>query len=328
MRKHALLLAQVALSCVLLWRLFGRDDLRGEALLVLESANLGWLAAGVCTAVFSELICVVRWWLILRVFGVPVGIFRATAFSAAGLFFSVGLPGSGGGDAFRILYVIRVHPGRKLAAVLSVIADRLCGLIALLVSLTLPLSQQSIFMADQKCFSILWVAVAVLVSAMVLIVLWWLTTIPGIHEKWLHLSPRKFRSEIVKMGEIFSWLANSPRTIIAAVALSMASLLMHFTTYWFSTVAFGLGLPFIQMMAVMPLVDALTMLPITFFGIGLRETLFEYLLGGLWGVPQSSATLASLGGFIVQIGVALLGVGALPFTFPQKSVRGEVPNLS
>ena len=81
--------------------------------------------------------------------------------------------------------------------------------------------------------------------------------------------------------------------------------------------AFGLGLSLRDMLGVMPLVDTLTMLPVTLFGIGLRETLFEYLLGGLWNIAAGSATLASLGGFTLQAAVALLGGLLIPFTAPK-----------
>jgi hypothetical protein len=71
-----------------------------------------------------------------------------------------------------------------------------------------------------------------------------------------------------------------------------------------------------EVFTVLPIVDTLILLPVTLFGIGLREALFEQLLGGLFGVSLGAATLASLGGFGLQAAVAILGGLMIPFTTP------------
>jgi len=318
MRKHWLLILQVALSAFLLWRIFGHPTLRLEAARMLGEADPVWLLGGLFTALLTEFLCAVRWWLMLRIFGVPVGFARTCAFAGAGLFFSLGLPGSGGGDAFRILYVMRVHPTRKLRAALSVLADRLCGLLALLLTVIFPVLRHADFAAHPGTEAIFNTAGAILVVTTLLVLLWWMTTWPGLHEKWIHLAPAKIRPQAVRLGHIFAWMGRHPRPVCAAIALSLAALLAHFTTYWFSARAFGLTLTLGDIYAIMPLVDTLTMLPVTLYGIGLRETLFEYLLGGLYGVAPSAATLASLGGFALQATVALLGALLIPLTAPRR----------
>jgi glycosyltransferase 2 family protein len=254
----------------------------------------------------------------LRIFGVPIGFGRTCAFAGAGLFFSLGLPGSGGGDAFRILYVMRLHPARKLRAALSVLADRLCGLFALLLTVVFPVLRHAQFAAHPESHAILVAAGTVLAVASLLVLLWWMTTWPSLHQKWIHLAPAKIRPQAVRLGHIFAWMGRHPRPVLAALALSCAALLTHFTTYWFSVRAFGLPLSLGDLFAIMPLVDTLTMLPVTLYGIGLRETLFEYLLGGLFGIAPGAATLASLGGFALQATVALLGGMLIPFTAPRR----------
>lgn len=317
MRKHWLLILQITLSAFLLWRIFSHPTLRSEATRVLAEADFFWLAGGLLTALLTELLCAVRWWLMLRIFGVPVGFGRTCAFAGAGLFFSLGLPGSGGGDAFRILYVMRLHPARKLRAALSVLADRLCGLFALVLTIVFPLLRRPDFAADPASHFVLGAAAAVLAIAAGLVLLWWMTTWPGLHEKWIHLAPARIRPQAVRLGHIFAWMGRHPRPVGAAVVLSFAALMAHFTTYWFSARAFGLPLSPGDLYAIMPLVDTLTMLPVTLYGIGLRETLFEHLLGGLFGIAPAAATLAALGGFLLQACVALLGGLLVPLTAPR-----------
>ena len=63
----------------------------------------------------------------------------------------------------------------------------------------------------------------------------------------------------------------------------------------------------------MPVVDTLTMIPVTLYGLGLREALFTVLLGEFYGIPAGTSTLVSLGGFSAQALVALSGILFLPF---------------
>lgn len=322
MRKHWLLLVQVCLSIFLLFRIFSDSELRAEAAQLAATADMTWLLAGLATALTSELLCTLRWWILLRVFGVPVPFLRTCAFSGAGLFFSLGLPGSGGGDAFRIIYVMRLHPAHKLRALLSVVADRLCGMAALIVFLVLPLLRRAEFTADPRATTIFGIALSVLLAAVLLVILWWLTTLPRLHARWLPYVPVRIRPQATRLGHIFSWIATHPRPVAGACLVSLAATAAHFCTYWFSSQAFGLPLSLTDMFTVMPLIDTLTMLPVTLYGIGLRETLFEQLLGALFGIPAGAATMTSLGGFSLQAAVALLGGLLVPFTSPRRPPCG------
>jgi hypothetical protein len=73
----------------------------------------------------------------------------------------------------------------------------------------------------------------------------------------------------------------------------------------------------------MPIIDTITMLPITLYGIGLRETLFKHLLGGLYGIPNGSVVMASLTGFALQAAVALLGGMAIPWCSIKNPLKPE-----
>ena len=315
MRKYWLAILQGALSAFLIWKLFGDASLRAEAGRVVSQSDPRWLLAAFGAAFLAESFSAVRWWYVLRAFGTPVGLGKVVIFWGAGLFLSLGLPGTGGGDAFRVLYMIRLYPRRKLRASLSILADRLCGLAALVVSLALAgMLRHRQFTADPAVLRIFTAATALLGLALLLMFFWWATTIPGIRSLW---TPRKFpalRRRVHHLGVIFSGLGNRPRLIGVAVMIALLAFLLHSFTYFFSARAFGLPLTAGDMLSVMPVVDTLIVLPVTLFGIGLRETLFQHLLGSLFGITTSAAALASLGGFLTQAAVALLGGLLLPFT--------------
>ena len=325
--KHWLTCLQVALSVFLLARIFGDAGFRGEILDLLRAADPRWLAVGALSALATELLCAVRWWLMLKVFGVPVGLGRTCVFTLAGLFYSFFLPGAGGGDAFRILYVIRLHPRQKLRAAASVIADRLCGMVALAFALGLTLARSGQLPLDEKARDILNISAMVLAGPVFMVFLWWLTTFPAIHRAGLRILPAKVREPLTTLGDRFWQILRHPRAVLLAVGVSCVALAAHFTTYYFSARAFGLPVTMNGIFVVMPVVDALIMLPITFYGVGLRETVLQTLMGRLFGIPGAAATMASLAGFGLQAAVGLLGGLLIPFTLPRLREQPPVGTL-
>lgn len=299
---------------ILLWRIFGDATLRAEASKVFLGADPSWLSCGVATAVMAEFLSAVRWWFVLRAFGTPMELPKVVIFWWAGLFLSLGLPGTGGGDAFRVLYMMRLHPRRKLRASLSILADRLCGLVVLLVAVPMSgILNYRLFAADPDVRLLFHAASALLGTTLLLLVLWWITTLPAIRRSrraWVSPSLRKRADHL---GAIFSGFALRPDLILCAVAIAIPAFLFHCLTYWCSARSFALPLGIASLFTVMPMIDTLITLPITLFGIGWRESLFQHMLGGLYGIAPASAALASLGGFVMQASVALLGGLLMPF---------------
>ena len=315
MRKYWLVLLQGAFSVFLIWHIFSNPSLRSEVSRVLAAADPRWLGIGLLAALLNESFAAVRWWLVLRAFGTPVGLGRVFLFCGAGIFFSLGLPGTAGGDAFRILYIIRLYPKKKLRASLSVLADRLCGLVSSTLALSLSVGlRYPLFAHDPVTRQILMAAIALLGGTLFLVFLWWLTTFPGIRTLWVPENMDSLRRRVSHLGYVFSGLTGRPGLIGAGILASVGAIMAHFTTYFCSARAFTLPVSLEDIFTVMPVVDTLIVLPVTLFGIGLRETLFNQLLGSLFAIPSGAATLTSLGGFGLQAAVALLGAFCVPFT--------------
>ena len=76
-----------------------------------------------------------RWWLLMRGAGLESTFSRALRLQLVGFFFNTAMPGAVGGDIVKAIYIVRdqdVHPG-KTPALLSVLLDRIIGLIGLFV---------------------------------------------------------------------------------------------------------------------------------------------------------------------------------------------------
>ena len=314
MKKFLLPTLQAGVTIYILVQLFGDGDLRAQASKVVTEADWRWLAGAALAAVTSELLCATRWWIVLHAFGLPLKWREAVAFSAIGLFYSLGMPGSAGGDAMRTLYVMERFPGKKLASAFSVLADRFCGMAALILALgwTLAANHEEFFAEGGLGSRAVLAAAVFLGGAVAMLGLWWSTTIPALGD-WLQARMSGLGARMRQSGEIFNQMIARPGAMLAGAGLSVGSLAAHFLGYAFSAQAFETGLGAGTIFAVMPVVDTLTMIPIALYGLGLREALFAVLLGEFHNVPAGTATLVSLGGFAAQAVVALSGILFLPF---------------
>ena len=71
-----------------------------------------------------------RWHILLRAQGIDLRLRRTMGVFASSVFFANLLPGAAGGDLIRGVYVYKAARGRRAAAMLSILIDRLIGLVA------------------------------------------------------------------------------------------------------------------------------------------------------------------------------------------------------
>ncbi|HEY8902403.1 MAG TPA: lysylphosphatidylglycerol synthase domain-containing protein, partial [Chthoniobacterales bacterium] len=76
--------------------------------------------------------------------------------------------------------------------------------------------------------------------------------------------------------------------------------------------AFHVNISFLHMATLMPVADVISAMPITFGGLGLRESTFVALLGDLAQVPRATAFSVSLIGYFVNTSWGLVGAAILP----------------
>lgn len=92
-----------------------------------------WLAlAQVCFFV-ANLTIVSRWWRLLALAGCPTRWWTALRLTFLGLFFNNVLPGATGGDVPKGLMIAKQNPGRGADALMTVLVDRIFGMVALAV---------------------------------------------------------------------------------------------------------------------------------------------------------------------------------------------------
>ncbi|OHB56999.1 MAG: hypothetical protein A2Y07_11605 [Planctomycetes bacterium GWF2_50_10] len=89
-------------------------------------------AAALILFILSQVLVAIRWYSLLRVQGIEIGIWPAIKLTFVGLYYNNFLPSSVGGDAFRAWYVTQ-HTPKRLEAAFSVVFDRMLGFAGLIL---------------------------------------------------------------------------------------------------------------------------------------------------------------------------------------------------
>ncbi len=310
------LLVTVAILC---W-VFSDSKIRTEMWTVVKTADPSWLLLGLLVGAIGDLSNIVRWGIFLRVQGIDTPWPRIAQVFLAGLFFNLILPGSTGGDVVRLLYMVRDEHRKKTAVVLSVLVDRLIGLLVLIpfafivvwwrydwLSQT-PSAEALLFFL----IAFLSVSTVVLVGASVISYTRLLAKLP---EKF------PFRERIVKISDAYHLFTHHWKATLVAIILSIPVMFTYFGVFYCAARAFKAGVSLLDMFSIMPVIAVITSFPISFSGLGVREKLFENLLSDLVGTPAGVAVLISLTGFVIYVVLSL--VGGLFYLSMTPSTRAE-----
>jgi len=103
-----------------------------EVVVMARQANPVYLAASVLIFPLTFLITGVRWHWLMQMLGIRMSRTRAFVLNMVGAFYSTFMPGSTGGDVVKAYYASKFTELRT-HAVMSVVVDRVVGLIALII---------------------------------------------------------------------------------------------------------------------------------------------------------------------------------------------------
>jgi len=308
MKKILLPIIQVLITVGLLWWIFRDPEQNRKMLEAIGKAKndggLWWFLPGIGAFGLAILLQTQRWIVLLRVQDITISYWRALRIMLSGIFFNLFLLGATGGDVIKIFFIMREAPGKKAGALLSVFIDRIVGVAALaVVSGVVIVARWSDLMRSAP-MGVLTVAV-ILGGSLGFILAAWLVDRLGLTAKLPHWLP--LHAKIVEAAAAFSQYAKAGGAVGSAFLLSLPAHLLMFSTFYFAAQAFGAGLSLIGIFCVMPVVCAVTALPISLGGAGVREGLFITLLGALYQTPKEIAMSISISGFLMGVFWSLVG---------------------
>jgi len=250
-----------------------------------------------------------RWKILLRAAGVGLGLGTSIRLYFVGYFFNFFLPTTVGGDVARAMGVGKGTPLSVVGG--SILVERILGFGCLLViGITASLAVESLAVARR----VLLVAAAVFVVGLALVLL---APLPEVQRAgtWGRLLSGLRRTALEIRAYGFH-----PKALGAAIVLSLAwqgALVL-------SNVLLSRGLggvaPLESLLALVPVVQAITMIPVSFGGLGIREMGYEFFFRSS-GYDAAGAVALGVGWLGVTIALALKG-GIVYLVAPVREKRG------
>ncbi len=293
----------VVAAGAILWVFHGQDW--RELAAVFRSLSAGWFAFSLAVFVVAQIAIGLRWWLLLRAQSIHISIRAAVRLYFLGLFYNNVMPGAVGGDLLKAWYVTK-HTDRKVAGVLSVLADRIVGL-AVLVLMAIPAYALFVRGAmtkggeeepagatggiSQYGSVISWAAV---ITAALLAVL--LIHPYGRVRLRLAAGHAWARGLVLLRGvkEVVVVYCSKPGMLAAVVGLTLFSQSTVILAFWLlgrnTAIEAGLGHYFV----VFPVMWVVSAVPVSIAGLGVFEAGVVEMFGFLAGVPAEQAMVLAL----------------------------------
>lgn len=284
-------LFRIGLSCGVLAWLFSRLDLRAIASVFHRLPVSIWVFAALLYLA-AQVLSSVRWWILARTFAFAGRWRTYLGYYFVGMYFNLFLPTGLGGDVFKAHFLSRKN-GRRMLAAFSVIGDRAFGLGAMLLLGAAAVRIHPGILPGH------FVQFLTLAGAMILC--------GFIGLPFLLRGMKTLRPKIGERLVGLILLCNEPATYGAVLTLSFCLQALGMGVV--ALLAAGIGIEHISLafyFAYLPLVTLITLIPVTFNGIGVREGAFVYFLG-LKGVQAEPALSLGLLFFSVQVAASLLG---------------------
>lgn len=324
--------ARLALAAGLLTLLFSRIDRAAlQAVMLQAGSRYEWLMAAVMLYGIIVLIGIVRWQLLLRGQGIIVSWRITTIIFFIAQFFNSFFLGSTGGDLARIYYAARAAPKNKTESAITVVMDRLIGMLAIFFLSTIMILCRRHFLQAQMqtrlpACAVLAMAAALPAAALILVFIHRFRHSPPLRR----ISARPaFSSFIRRVFLAVTAYRNHPRYLASAFFLSIIG---HLVTVLISATigyALNISLNFSDYLVAVPIVLILASIPITPAGLGLREGLALTVLSA-FGVDKPHAISLSLMIFASVLLWSLVGglVFLMQAIIPGRSLREQLREIS
>jgi hypothetical protein len=305
---------RVGVTGLAAWLIFRKIGIH-PILHALSAADPRWLAAGYGLAALSILITVAQWCGLLRAGGLRRGFGRCLHLELAGDVFDAALPSSIGGDFVRATSV-GDGPGEVVVGASSVLLRRLCNFPGMIVLLALGLigSLGLPYAGRLRPYGL-----GALGGGVVLVLLL-VSPAFGRMAGWKLLRRGPGPKVAQLLGALHDFRGRRSN-LVAAMLRGLAFWCVVVASQAAFMRAVGIHVPLGYAAAVVATTTAVTMLPISLGGYGLREGAFAAFLsvGGLATGAQGAAV-----GVCITVQTLALGVVGIPFYLTARR-RRKVP---
>jgi uncharacterized protein (TIRG00374 family) len=265
--------------------------------------RLGYWLLAVGVFLVAQLASSVRWRWLARPLGFDQGPWRFLGYYFVGMFFNLVLPTSVGGDVVRAWYLDE-HSGRRLPAFVSVFADRVSGLLVLLVFACLGVVFSPLQLDPRVRLSVLGMAGGALLgmTAFAAVIYWKRDSIKawgeGRHQEntaraartWTGRLVSKLRRFTLAFSHTLTLYVRFPGMIVGTTILSVFVQAANVLLVGLIGEALGVSVDASYYWILVPMVSLLSVLIPSISGVGVREYFTGLMLSPL-GVEETTGAI-------------------------------------
>jgi len=295
---------QILISIVLIILLLRRINI-GDMLSLLKNVNLLYLALLLVTISFDRIFMAYKWHLLLKVKDTSISVSSAVKSYYIGTFIGFFLPATVGGDIVRVLK-LRSERKKGTDVLSSVILERMLGLIAAAILAPIAvLFLISFFELD------IWIFLLIAGVLLFLFIIFMLLPFNEFIFQKINKNQRLARSllfnKFKKLYQSYAEYKNHRSLLVLFLILSILEQLIPVVANYLACRALNLSIPFIYFLLIIPLVQLISKIPISFEGFGINEGLLVYFFA-LLGLSGTGAFTIGLLGHISIMIAALPGL--------------------
>ena len=299
LKRIGVIFLRVSISILLLIVLFHKVD--GQALwgLIKASHKIDIVFAFIIVLVIDAL-CFIRWDMLLKASGVSVPVKTLLKSFCGGLFFNVFLPSTIGGDVVKTLD-LAAHTSKAKEVASTVFLDRLSGYVALVIVVLAACIVGWRYVEDRTVLYSIAVITGVLIS--ILLVLFNRFVYNFVNGLLYSPTAGRIRTSIQEVHEEMHSLGKKKKILFYNLCLSLVVQLLGPVSTYLICRSLGSEINFMYFLIFPPIIGAITLLPISIGGLGLRDASTVYFFAKA-GLPGNIAFAMSLLGFFIIVVIA------------------------
>lgn len=280
---------RVVLSIGLLVYLFRQVD-KKALLEIIKNANKTFLLLAFFVSLTAYIIGIHRWEMLLRGAGIHLSLKRIIMSFAGGVFFSLFLPSTIGGDLVRSVD-LAVHTQKPHEVVATVLMDRLSGYVGLVL---IALSAVLIGWHLVQDTAVLWsVAIITAVLVILLVILFNRFLYSKINQFLRSPGAGKIREALKTLHHEIHIFRHRKVIIFNNIILSIIIQAIPPMAFYITALSLGVKVNIVYFFVFLPIISAITLLPISIGGLGVRENMAVMFFAKA-GMSHNSALALSL----------------------------------
>jgi glycosyltransferase 2 family protein len=302
MKRFLFLLAKLTVSLGLMYLLYRKMPLSDMEELML-SLDLRYMPYVFAILLANTFLSAWKWHILLKSDGVEISLLTLTGSYLIGSFLNMFLPSNIGGDSYRVIDTMRRSKDTMRSAT-SVFADRLSGFLALVI-LSLISSLFVVLKTRDMFFFYLPLGIFFLLVSLI-----WALYNQNVMRKMVRMvGLHKFAvltENLEKLFSSFSRYGSRFDTVAKVMAISFSFQSLVIVIVFLLAKSLGVSISFFYFSAFVPLITLMEALPVSIYGVGVRDIGYVFFFGSIGMGDLQTRSLAVLF-FVMAIVYSLFG---------------------